>query len=348
MLGIAHQYAWTFEVDKDVRKIQSSVCKATLVLRDVMKARPGQLEPVDALMAGFPCQPFSIQGLGQGINDHKHRGIVVFSILDIIDKQSPRPRLVVLENVVGLLVKHKPLLSEITRLLASLGYTVRVWVLNALNSGVPQNRARVWILGFRTDCLVALPEPPKNIKYLPSLTQGFLDLKADVSSKKLTKRQQAIVKKVSKKLKTEKDFDVAKHPVIIDVQASAQFSAFQVDRCPTLTRSRAMQGGFYVLQRGSMMSLDEIAALMAIPPQYVKSMRETGVDESTIAGAMGNAQSINILERILGPPLKFIPRVAQCLFHATPKDCVQCWLRTRMLISTPTNLLTYSDVCVCV
>lgn len=84
--------------------------------------------------------------------DHK-RGTLVFTILNILAKQSPRPRLVLLENVVGIL-RHKSLVNEIVRLLSIMGYTVGVWVLNSLQSAVPQNRARVWIFGLLTEAMV--------------------------------------------------------------------------------------------------------------------------------------------------------------------------------------------------
>lgn len=87
---------------------------------------------------------------------------------------------------------------------------------------------------------------------------------------------------------------------MVDILATEKFAHWHFDFCPTLTRCRAQAGGFYVLQRGSFLTLREMASLMAIPKSYVDKLLRTGVEESLIAGAFGNGQSVNVLERILG------------------------------------------------
>ena len=150
-MQIEHTYEWTFEKDKDVRKLQRHLHTVKKASGNVLKCDVGKLTPVDALFAGFPCQPFSQGGCQEGVNDK--RGTLVFVILNIFSMQSARPRLVLLENVVGIL-RHKRLMQEIVRLLSLVGYTVGVWVLNSLQSAVPQNRARVWIFGLLTEAMV--------------------------------------------------------------------------------------------------------------------------------------------------------------------------------------------------
>ena len=150
-MQIEHTYEWTFEKDKAVRKLQKHMHTVKKAAGNVLKCDVGKLAPVDALFAGFPCQPFSQGGSQEGVNDK--RGTLVFTILNILAMQSPRPRLVLLENVVGIL-RHKRLVNEIVRLLSIMGYTVGVWVLNSLQSAVPQNRARVWIFGLLTEAMV--------------------------------------------------------------------------------------------------------------------------------------------------------------------------------------------------
>ena len=271
----------------------------TKVLRDVTKVDPNSLAPVDALFAGFPCQPFARCGAQMGIADYKQRGVIVFYILDIVAQMTPWPHLLCLENVPGLL-QHMDLLLEIVRLMRVLGYVVKVWMLSNLHSGIPQGRTRIWIIGLRSDCMTEEPTVPKPRRFLPSLTDGFLDLTAKVQQKELTERMDTLLAPIEKALLRSSEIDLGKHAVLVDIHASAKFSSWSVDRCPTLTRSRGMQGGFYVHQRQSMMMMDEMANLMGIPSDVLERMKNSELSEATICGAIGNAQSINVLERVLG------------------------------------------------
>jgi len=106
----------------------------------------------EVLVAGFPCQPYSIAGLRQGLNDEKGRGQVFLSILDVIHKKKPRAFL--LENVRGMLSHDggrtiKYMMSELEK--RGDGYIIaKPLVLNSSEyGGVPQNRERVFIIGFR-------------------------------------------------------------------------------------------------------------------------------------------------------------------------------------------------------
>ena len=74
----------------------------------------------DLLVAGFPCQSFSIMGLGNGLEDP--RGIVVLHILRYV--QSRRPRIVVLENVKGLITNHRETLVSLVASLERMHYFV--------------------------------------------------------------------------------------------------------------------------------------------------------------------------------------------------------------------------------
>ena len=116
------------------------------------------------------------------------KGLVVFGILSIIQGLEPRPKLVLLENVAGLYFKHKELLKEVLRVLRDLGYHVRVWLLNSRESGVPQNRLRTWIIAVQNDALVKTPRVPGNIKFVASLSQGFVVVKTSGTKPTLTPR----------------------------------------------------------------------------------------------------------------------------------------------------------------
>lgn len=104
----------------------------------------------DILCAGFPCQAFSIAGKRGGFEDT--RGTLFFDVAEIIKRKQPKA--IYLENVKGLFNhdKGKTLKTILNVLRNDLGYYVPdPQILNAKDFGVPQNRERIFIVGFRRD-----------------------------------------------------------------------------------------------------------------------------------------------------------------------------------------------------
>lgn len=115
----------------------------------------------DILLAGFPCQAFSRAGKQLGFHD-KTRGTLFFDIADMIKRT--RPKAFMLENVDNLITHNKgETFDTIIRTLAEelnykvigvqsengkIKYNARTFVRNSRNFGVPQNRPRVYIMGF--------------------------------------------------------------------------------------------------------------------------------------------------------------------------------------------------------
>lgn len=119
-------------------------------------------EEFDILCAGFPCQAFSIAGRRGGFEDT--RGTLFFDVAEILNKR--RPKAFFLENVKGL-VGHdrgRTLATILNTLRSDLDYFVpKPKIINARYFGVPQNRERIFIVGFRKDIGVdkfEYPEPP--------------------------------------------------------------------------------------------------------------------------------------------------------------------------------------------
>lgn len=111
---------------------------------DITKIDPEDLPEFDVLVGGFPCQAFSIAGKRGGFNDT--RGTLFFDIARIAKQR--QPRLLVLENVKGLLSHDKGrTFNTIITTLDELGYDLQWQVLNSKYHGVPQNRERVFIIG---------------------------------------------------------------------------------------------------------------------------------------------------------------------------------------------------------
>ncbi|MGB1296324.1 MAG: DNA cytosine methyltransferase [Flavobacteriales bacterium] len=119
----------------------------------------------DVLCAGFPCQAFSIAGKRGGFEDI--RGTLFFDVAEII--KTKKPKAIFLENVKGLRShdKGKTLATILNVLREDLGYFVpEPQVINAKDFGVPQNRERIFIVGFRKDLNITeftYPKP-KNKK----------------------------------------------------------------------------------------------------------------------------------------------------------------------------------------
>lgn len=117
----------------------------------------------DVLCAGFPCQAFSIAGKRGGFEDT--RGTLFFEVAEII--KDKKPKAIFLENVKGLRShdRGKTLATILNVLREDLGYFVpEPQVINARNFGVPQNRERIFIVGFRKDLGITefkYPNPSK-------------------------------------------------------------------------------------------------------------------------------------------------------------------------------------------
>lgn len=117
----------------------------------------------DVLCAGFPCQAFSIAGRRGGFEDT--RGTLFFDVADIIKRKQPKAFF--LENVKGLRNhdKGKTLATILATLRDDLGYYVpEPKIMNAKDFGVPQNRERIFIVGFRQDLNINSFEYPEALK----------------------------------------------------------------------------------------------------------------------------------------------------------------------------------------
>ena len=133
------------------------------VLGDITKIDSKEIPDHDILLAGFPCQPFSLAGvssresLGQkhGFKD-KTQGTLFFDICRILEQKQPKAFL--LENVKNLQTHDKKKTFKIIiRALEELGYYVNVKIIDA-GKIVPQHRERIFIVGFREPLDFEFPE----------------------------------------------------------------------------------------------------------------------------------------------------------------------------------------------
>jgi DNA (cytosine-5)-methyltransferase 1 len=135
----------------------------------------------DILLAGFPCQPFSQAGLKKGFEDT--RGTLFFNIEEILIKKQPQAFL--LENVKQLKGHDKGnTLRVILNHLDKAGYKTFVNVLAAKDFGVPQNRERIFIVGFLDHSIdFKFPEPLNIPTRVGNILESTVDPSFTISDK---------------------------------------------------------------------------------------------------------------------------------------------------------------------
>lgn len=191
---INHQVLFASEIDKSARETYKANHQVINFYDDLTKIDFNLLPDIDLFIAGFPCQAFSIAGHRKGFDDD--RGNIFFYIHEYL--KIKRPDIFILENVKGLLshdqgntfdVIIKSLASSIngTELLFkdenSLNYDVFYKVLNSKDYGVPQNRERIFIVGFKKNFNFKFPEKRKDKITLADILESNPDEKYYLSDK---------------------------------------------------------------------------------------------------------------------------------------------------------------------
>jgi len=167
--GFKTVFANDFEVQcKETYDLNFSTSK--LVVEDMRKIGIDDLPEFDFLLGGFPCQAFSIAGYRQGFKDEKGRGNLFFDVARIIDARKPEGFL--LENVKNLKSHDNGnTFKVIEETLTSLGYHIKVRVLNSMEYGnIPQNRERIYIVGFKNKDYHEKFEFPAPVKLSKKVT----------------------------------------------------------------------------------------------------------------------------------------------------------------------------------
>lgn len=143
------EIVWANEMDKNACiTYRENFGDSYLLEGDITKVDKTTIPELDILIAGFPCQAFSIAGYRKGFEDE--RGNVFYQILEVIKAQKEKPRAIMLENVKNLVSHDKGnTFKVIEEALTFHGYHIKKAVLNSMEYGnVPQNRERIYIVGF--------------------------------------------------------------------------------------------------------------------------------------------------------------------------------------------------------
>ena len=154
---------WANEYDKDAAKTyRHNFGNRHLVEKDIRKVDVAAIPDFDVLVAGFPCQPFSILGKQRGFEDA--RGMLFYEIEKVV--KAKRPQVIFLENVANL-IEHNDGKTFLTvyNTLVPYGYSFRYRVMDAIDYGnVPQHRTRIFIVAFLDNDKCERFEFPEKIK----------------------------------------------------------------------------------------------------------------------------------------------------------------------------------------
>ena len=301
-LGLGQRVRAEFVCDKDplCRKVLRSVHEPRVVYDDVTKRDVKDMPQVDIYTAGFPCQPWSSEGKGEGRRDKQGRGLIFDHVLKYINEKLPKCFL--LENVVALSqATHK---KAFEKMLASLRrseeYFVTWRVINAVNFGLPQNRPRVFIVGLLRSAVSQKSFPwPKPATRSPLPLTRFLcggtgvfrkPAAGTVAHGQLQRGLEAI--RAEKGNPRTTDYS-------LDIWSGRDYPTRMTDRVPCITRKRGSQGGYYITSVQRLLTVEEMLNLQGLPLSYRKLARREGVSDRQLGMMVGNAIATNVLRAIL-------------------------------------------------
>lgn len=179
------------EYDSSIWDTYRANFRSHLDTRSITEIPESEVPGADGLIGGPPCQSWSEAGARRGIEDK--RGQLFFEYIRILEKV--RPRFFLAENVSGIVSsRHIASFRAILENFSSIGYDVSFKLLNAADYGVPQDRERVIVVGFRSDLGVRyeFPAPVEGRRNLrdaigdlrnrkPSRVEGYSDTGKRVS-----------------------------------------------------------------------------------------------------------------------------------------------------------------------
>src|SRR3989344_4581360 len=168
-----------------------------LTIKDIWEVDIKEIPEFDILLGGFPCQAFSIAGYRKGFNEA--RGNLFFRIAEILEERKPEAFL--LENVKNLKGHDKgKTFKVIIETLEKLGYHIKTKVLNSMEYGnIPQNRERIFIVGFLDKNKAEAFEFPQSIK----LTKSFREFTANEADDKYYYNDKPLYERIKNDINSE-------------------------------------------------------------------------------------------------------------------------------------------------
>lgn len=160
------------EYDKSIWETYEKNHNTFLDRRDIRNIKSEEIPECDGIIGGPPCQSWSEAGSLKGIEDA--RGQLFYDYIRIL--KDKKPKFFLAENVEGMLAaRHKEAVDNIKNMFCECGYDISMTLINTSDYGIPQDRKRVFFIGFRNDLrkTFRFPEPTKEVV---KLKDAILDL----------------------------------------------------------------------------------------------------------------------------------------------------------------------------
>jgi len=170
---------WANEYDKEIWETFEKNHKNTVLdRRSIVDILSNEVPDCDGIIGGPPCQSWSEAGSKRGIADK--RGQLFYEFMRILADK--KPKFFLAENVSGMLLPaHKEALANIKQMFQEIGYDLSFQLLNVSDFGVPQDRKRVFFIGYRKDLGLKFQFPePITINDKITLQDVIFDLKENV------------------------------------------------------------------------------------------------------------------------------------------------------------------------
>lgn len=228
---------------------------------DFLKIKKGELDILDG---SPPCQGFSLVNTNNFKNINDKRNDLFMSFSELIKEL--KPKVFVMENVKGMISGDmKGRFNEIFTHLKSLGYNVKVKLMNAMWYEVPQSRERLIFIGLRKD-LKADITFPKPLKKVITIKQALKGLK-DIGVNELPNGK---AKDLIKEMKQGED-----GAIVLERRGAVKRSFFSLDRmtmnkpCNTITKTiRLGQSGLVHPTENRFFGINELKRLASFPDDY--------------------------------------------------------------------------------
>lgn len=279
---------WANEIDNKAALTYALNFTSPITVNDIRKVRAIDIPDFDVLAGGFPCQAFSVAGHQKGFEDD--RGTLFFELERII--RAKQPSIVFLENVKHLAHHDEGrTLKIIIERLEDAGYTVKYKVMNAIEYGnIPQNRERIYIVGFKDAEAAELFEFPEKIPLTARLHDYIsFDSHEDQSlyySPETTKCYDVL-----------KD-GITKRGAVYQVRRNAYVRQHRSEGVPTLTANMGTGGNNVpiILDDKGIRKLSprECFNLMGFPQDF----RLPDIAKSQLYKQAGNSVVVQVVERI--------------------------------------------------
>ena len=163
---------WANDFESDACKTHENWSTAKVVCGDIAKVDENDIPDADVMLGGFPCQGFSLSG-PRKIDDS--RNVLYKHYVRIV--KAKKPLMFVGENVKGLLTMgNGTIIEAIIEDFSQCGYDVYYKLLNAKDYGVPEDRERVIIVGFRKDLNIKSFEYPAPRGYIVTMREALKNI----------------------------------------------------------------------------------------------------------------------------------------------------------------------------